>query len=285
MLKEAVLKTIRYFDAQEHCLTLIDVSKYLVRIPNEPRVFSLSEIQNALEKDLAGEVTSKEGFYFLQGREELVKRRLQNHYYASLRLKRVKKYLPFVRHLPFIASVSLGGSEAISNSKKGSDIDLLIITKSNRMWLGRLAITLYTQVLGMRRHGDLVADRFCLNHYISAPKLLDSDHNLYTTIEYISQIPIYGGEVFYEFLKNNLPWFKEYLHQPLFELKQTPPASPTKKFLEKLLANPAGDWLEKIAGKYQLGRIRIQEYIIVEQDELSFHPDSKGQQVLQKARI
>lgn len=286
MLKDAILKTLKYFDVQDHCLTLIDVSKYLLQQDGlEERQFALSEIQTALEKDLAAEVERQNGFYFLKGRQSLVQRRLQNHFYASVRLNRAKKYLPGLRFVPFVDAVSLGGSEAISNSKQGSDIDLLIITKPNRMWLGRLAVTAYFQVLGLRRHGGYIADRFCLNHYIAAPKHLQADHNLYTAIEYISQIPYYGGEVFYEFLQNNLTWFKEYLHQPRFELKQTPRAAVFKKFLEFVFANRFGDWLEKIAAKYQLRRIKIQDYITVEQDELSFHPGSKGQQVLKKAGI
>jgi len=286
MLKAAVLKTIQYFDVQDHCLTLLDISKYLLHIPEaDGRVFSLSEIQTVLDRDLSGEVQGADGFYFLRGRKELVQKRLQNNFYASKRLKRAKRFLPGVRHVPFIASVSLGGSEAISNSKQGSDIDLLIITKPNRMWLGRLAITVYFQLLGMRRHGKYVADRFCLNHYIAAPKTLDADQNIYTAIEYISQIPYFGGEVFYQFLQNNLGWFKKYLHQPLFELKETPPASAFKLFLEKLFSAGFGNWLENLAGKYQLSRIEIQDYITVEPDELSFHPGSKGQRVLKKAGI
>ena len=288
MLKEAVLKTIKYFDVQEHCLTLIEVSKYLVVIPGmEQRVFSLHEIQKVLEQDLIvpREVGQSQGFYFLRGRESLVENRLHDNFFAAKRFKRAKKFLPFVRFLPFVLSVSVGGSEAISNSKQGSDIDLLIITQPNRMWLGRLAITFYFQALGMRRHGALVADRFCLNHYIAMPKQLDNDQNLYTAIEYISQVPYFGGEVFYQFLQNNLSWIKDFLHQPQFELKQTPRAAGPKKLIEWIFVNSFGDFLDKAAGKFQLRRIQIQDYITVEPDELSFHPGSKGQQVLHKAQF
>jgi len=286
MLSEAVLRTVKYFDVQEHCLTLIEIGKYLLEVPGlERREYSLSEIQRALEQDLKSRISYDRGFYFLSGRESLVRKRLDDNFYASKRLRRARKFLPKTRHIPFVSAVSVDGSEAVSNSKQGSDIDLLIITQTNRIWLARLTVTFYFQTLGMRRHGKLIADRFCLNHYVATPKYLDSDHNLYTAVEYISQIPYFGGEVAYQFLQNNIGWIRQYLHQPYFEQKQTPAASVFKKFVEKIFANRFGDWLEKIAGVYQLSRIEIQDYITVEPDELSFHPGSKGQRVLKRAGL
>ena len=150
------------------------------------------------------------------------------------------------------------------------------------MWLARLFIAFYFQILGMRRHGNFVANRFCLNHYIERGKRLPSDHNLYTAVEYISQMPFFGGAAIYEFHKNNLDWIKKYLHQPQFELKQTPEPAAIQKFFEWLLGGRIGNFFEKLAAAYQLHRIRLQDYIIVENDELSFHPGSKGQQVLKR---
>jgi hypothetical protein len=44
-----------------------------------------------------------------------------------------------------------------------------------------------------------------------------------------------------------------------------------------------GSWLESAAGNFQERRIKVEDYITVSADELSFHPGSKGQQVLAKA--
>ncbi len=293
MLKDQILKTIKYFDIQDHCLTLLEIHKYL--LTSQPvaentennsadlEQYSLSNILNNLEGLVAKNLIQQHsGFYFISGRTDLVAKRLQNNFYATPRLKRAAKFLPFVRHIPFIRAVALTGSEALNNSKEGSDIDLLVLTKPGRIWLGRVFLTTYFQILGIRRHGDLVEDRFCLNHYIEEGKVISEDQNIYTAIEYVSLVPYFGAGEIYSFQKKNLNWIKKYLNQPQLVEYKTKKASGWQKALEVLLDNTVGDYLEKLAGKMQRRRIEVRENIVVAPDELAFHPGSKGQQVLSK---
>ena len=280
MLSQAVLETIRYFDVQDHCLTPLDISKYLLKTPGlQDRPFSIYEIIEVLDI-LKDDVSKHSGFYFLKGREELVTKRLQNNFYATKRLKRMKRYLPFVRHIPYVKAVGVGGSEALNNSKEGSDIDLLVITDNNRIWLARLFVTTYFQLLGMRRYKDNIADRFCLNHYLAEEKELAEDHNLYTAVEYASIVPYYGSDVLQQFHQKNYSWIKNFLAQPHFVKNDTPAPSQFKKAIEKTLDFTLGDWLNNFVGYFQRKKIQPLEHIIISDDELSFHPDSKGRRVL-----
>lgn len=302
-LADSVLKTVKYFDVQDHALTLLEITKYLIRAdqqeqpPKEQphaqpaegaRVAQAADVADAwqilqcIEKELSCSLEQKHGFYFLKGRSGLALRRLQNNFYATARLKLAKKYLSLARHLPFISAVALTGSEAISSSKQGSDIDLLVLTTKHRMFLGRIFISVYFQVLGLRRHGSFIENRFCLNHYIQEGKILKSDQNLYTAVEYISLIPFFGADSIYDFQQKNIAWVKKYLAQPNIVKYKTPPPSRFKRFVERIFSNSFGDFLESVAGKLQYKKIKIQEYITVENDELSFHPGSKGQMVLAK---
>jgi predicted nucleotidyltransferase len=285
MLDEIILKTLKYFDVQDHALTLLELRKYLLKIEGKSSAsYSVGQVLETLETSLKNSVIQKHGFYFLKGRESLVEKRLHNNFYASPRLKRAHKYLPGIRYIPFVSAVALTGSEALNNSKKGSDIDILVFVKSGRMWLARLCLSAYFQILGMRRHGQYVENRFCLNHYIQELKVLSDDRNLYTAVEYVSLIPFFGAEKIYEFQLLNLPWIKKFLLQPEIVSYKTAKASSFKVGLEKLFSGQVGNWLEKVVGLAQKNRIKIQEYILVETDELSFHPASKGQQVLKKYR-
>jgi predicted nucleotidyltransferase len=286
MLAVAILRTVKYFDSQEHALSLLDISKFLLKIPGlEDRPYSLREILIELESTLKDEVEEKSGFYFLKGREELVKKRLENYLYASPRLKRARKFLPFVRHLPFIEGVAMGGSEALSNSRRESDIDIFVLTTKGRTYLARVFFTAYFQILGMRRHGKHIANRFCLNHYAEEGKYLNEDHNLYTAVEYASFIPFFGGDKIYKFHMKNQDWIKQYLAQPLFVEVKTPPASGIKRGMEFLINILSGDRLENFAKKWQKKRIKPEEGIIVLDDELSLHPKSKGLQVLNRSSL
>lgn len=281
MLNNQIIKTLEYFDVQDHPLTLLELRAYLLRIDPEDKPASLHEISEALQT-LGGLVGQANGFYFLKDREVLSKRRLENNFYSTQRLKRAKKYLPGTRLVPFVSAVALTGSEAINNSKKGSDIDLLVLTEPDRIWTGRFFLTTYFQLFGVRRYGDNIENRFCLNHYIQKGKEVRSERHIYTAVEYVSLIPFYGSEKIYEFQKNNLPWVKDYLVQPQIVRYPDTTSSLFKKIIEALLSNPAGDLLENFLGNIQKNRIKIQDSVVVEDDELSFHPGNKGRQVLEK---
>ena len=240
----------------------------------------MEAIQKILEKDLQAAVKFNSGFYFLPSRDDLVARRLENNFYAVKRLKRVARFLKHTRFIPFVDAVALTGSEALSNSKEGSDIDLLVLVQPNRIWLGRLFVSAFFQIFGVRRHDDKVQDRFCLNHYLASNKIIDHDRNIYTAVEYASLIPFFGGEKIYDFQQNNLHWIEGLLHQPEFFKYSTPKSAKVKRAFERLCANRFGDFLENIIGRPQKRRITLREHITVIDDELSFHPGSKGQQVL-----
>ncbi len=317
-----IIKTIKYFDLQDHCLTLVEISKYFLRdndcgasagapagsaahadsaavagsaahvssaahadstAPAGPAAgaeIPLSEILNFLET--SPEISTEYGFYFLKGREDLARQRLENNFFAAKRFKRAKKYLPFLRHMPFIRGAALSGSEAMGNSRPDSDIDLFILAKKNRVWLARLFATAYFQILGMRRHGKKISDRFCLNHYVGEGKYLDKDQNLYTAVEYVSLIPYFGGRAIFEFQKRNIGWIRNYLRQPHICYCETAEHSIFQKIFEFLLGGFIGSALERLARFFEKARIRSLPGIIIEEDELSFHPQSKGQQVLRR---
>ncbi len=252
-MQEQVLATVRYFDVQDHPVTLLEVWKYLLAGQASA---TIGEVLAVLSGELAGTVETLNGFYFLTGRSSLVAQRLRNNFYATPRLKRASRYLRHVRHVPFIEAVALTGSEALANSKHGSDIDLFIITQPRRMWLGRLAITVYFQLTGLRRHGVHVADRFCLNHYVAGSHCLGSDHNVYTAVEYTSLIPYFGGGATYEFQRQNLGWISEYLQQPYVVEYKTQGSSKIARGVESIFANRFGDWLDAAVGRLQAAALK-----------------------------
>ncbi|MDB4939619.1 MAG: hypothetical protein JWO40_44 [Candidatus Doudnabacteria bacterium] len=279
-LNNQIVKTLEYFNVQDHPLTLLEIYKYLLNVSADNKQATLLEIQQILPT--LSEVEHAKGFYFLKGRAEIAKRRLENNYYSTFRLKRAKKYLPRVRFVPFVNAVALTGSEAINNSKQGSDIDLLVLTAPGRIWTARLFLTAYFQIFGVRRHGKFVENRFCLNHYVQNGKNVGRERHVYTAVEYVSLIPFYGADQIYKFQQNNLEWIKNYLIQPQLVKYPDLATSRVKVFMERLLHGKVGDYLEKLIGKMQQSRIHIQDSIVIEPDELSFHPGNKGRQILER---
>jgi hypothetical protein len=290
MLSQRILSTLRFFDLQDLPLSLLELEKYLLvemaNVPepdnHQPSLDSITsdQILRSLQYELVGKVETSQGFYFLSGRKNIVKHRQENYLYGIERERRITRFATGLRHIPFIRGAALTGSQALGLQKNTSDIDLFIITDPKFLWLSRTLVTAYFHILGMRRFGKKIVNRFCLNHYISGPKEITKLKNLYTASEYIKIRPLVYEQGIREFQRKNEAWLKGFFPNwqipPFQEQKQ----SGAQKIIEKLFSGRFGLWLESKLKNWQLPKIRQEEFIIVEEDELSFHPQSKQQSLL-----
>jgi predicted nucleotidyltransferase len=299
MLKDRITDTLKFFDLQNWPLTLVELHRFLIADMEALKAkldskwelrpgaggngedVPLDKVLLSLDSDCRNFVSEVKGFYCVKGREKIIHDRIKNYAFGLRREKLIKKYTGMLRHVPFVRGVALGGSQAMGNQKEDSDIDLLIITDKKFLFLGRLFVTLYFQLTGKRRHGKLIVNRFCLNHYLSWPKPLTNYQNLYTAMEYGRLRPLVYGQSIFQYQKNNEPWIRQFF--PSWQPAQLGDEGQSKcqKAAEMFLNNPLGLSLEKIIGKLQLAKIENQEFIVVLPDELSFHPDSKQQYLLE----
>jgi hypothetical protein len=309
MLKERILLTLKFFDLQDYPVTLLELHKFLLaniqilrtRIntdwdlidesAGDNQIADIDEVVKCLDEECQNEVQQKNGFYCLRGRVNIIDRRLANYIYGIKRERRIRRFIGGLKYLPFVRGAALAGSQAMGQEKTDSDIDLLIIVDPKFLWFGRTVVTFYFQILGMRRHGKKIADRFCLNHYLAGVKKINQLRNLYTAWEYAKLRPLINQDAVEEFQEKNGQWIKMFF--PNFEL---PPAPSLKKRgsailssdgqsslqikLERMLNGKFGQWLEIKLKNWQLPKIRKEEFILVLDDELSFHPQSKQRELL-----
>jgi len=329
MLKNRIVSSLKFFDLQDYPVTLLELYKFLLadignlknqintswelinQSADDNQKVAIDQIARCLDSECKAEVEQKNGFYCLRGRTDIIDQRLANYIYGIKRERRIRKFIGGLKYLPFVRSAALAGSQAQGVQKPGSDIDLLIIVEPKFLWLGRTAVTAYFQVLGMRRHGKKIADRFCLNHYLAGIKTIGELKNLYTAWEYAKLRPLVYSSVIEGFQERNGAWIKMFFpnfekDQPLcpsdalraspLKRGELPPSlklrrtsrgiadepSSLQKFLEHLLSGKFGQWLEIKLKNWQLPKIRKEEFILVLEDELSFHPQSKQRELLQR---
>ncbi|QQS23048.1 nucleotidyltransferase domain-containing protein [bacterium] len=312
MLSERILSTIKFFDLQDYPLTSFEVWRYLVSDLSalKSRIDGTYELPLDLPEGTGsvvhfdtllanldilckeGKLVSKHGFYALNkeqvngsvivnsGDTNLIDKRLQAYRYGLRREKLMRRYIGFTRHLPFVRGISLAGSQAFGLQRPTSDIDLLIITDSRFMWLARIFLSVYFQVLGVRRHGKKIINRFCLNHYIANTREVDAERNLYKAMEYAKLRPLVYPQTTRQFQKANEKWIKVFFPNANFNTDLHEPQSVVQAFWELLLNHRAGLWLERQLGQIQLKRIKQDKFIFVKDDELSFHPESKHEALL-----
>jgi predicted nucleotidyltransferase len=155
------------------------------------------------------------------------------------------KLVDILRLIPGILMVAITGSVAIKNAKPNDDIDLLIITKPNQLWISRPIFLLFLSLFFSRRHpGDnpnkIKQSSFCPNLWLdtsdlSVPK---SRRNIYTAHEVLQIKPIYDRHGTYQkFLLAN-SWSSKYLANAYQKTKSKKTQNNTKKSLDSKLIAP-----------------------------------------------
>jgi predicted nucleotidyltransferase len=287
MLKDRILLTLRFFDELQTAVTLEELHKFLFNeaeaLNFDPKTYevssdislpekvSVNQISDVLKTELADQIEMQGGLICLRARNFLIKDRLNNLVYQQHREKLISRFLPMLRYLPFVRGVAVGGSHTLGPNRKESDIDLLIIVDENFLWLSRILITAYFQLTGHRRYSTKIANRFCLNHYLAGPRIVDRERDPYNAMEYLRLVGKIYPQQIAAFIQNNLFWIRNFF--PNYELAEitNQRRSYIQLILEILFRNPLGRLLNRKLGQWQLRRINPQEAAIVSEKELSFH--------------
>ena len=302
MLKQRILSTLKFFDLQGIPLTLLELHRFLLGDAGRMALsqdgtwelfkdaplgggggeqVGLDALLSCLQNDCAGEAGNTLGYYHFFGRQEIAHRRLSNYFFGLKRERRIRRFLYFLRHIPFVRGVGIGGSQSLGQQKSTSDIDLFIVTAPGYMWFARTLISAYFQIFGMRRHGKKIQGRFCLNHYVAGAKPVSRERNLYKAMEYARLRPAVYAQGVAGFLEKNRNWISIYFPN-FFPDAGKEKQSFAQKVLEAFLKNPFGLALERVLGFFQKLKIRQDEFIFVLPDELSSHPHSQHRVLLSR---
>jgi predicted nucleotidyltransferase len=212
-LEKAIVNAIAFFDMFDFPLTSMEIWKYA----KVSRKAGPMEIIKILESgNLNNIVEHKNGFYFLQGRREIIESRLKRYIFTGRKFRRVLWVAKIFRFIPWIKMIAVSNVIGAHNLKDESDIDLFIITKAKRVWVTRFFCNSLMQVLGLRPKKGDVRDKICLNFYVSEEaldlrKLMLNDNDAYFIYWLASLIPVYEVDNMYKrFIQAN-SWIREYL--------------------------------------------------------------------------
>ena len=243
--REAVLRTLAYFDIFNYPLTREEIQQFLViRFP----AGKLEELLLQMMADKS--IFLQNGFYSLQENILLAHRRREGNQRAKKLLAQAQNIGRFLFQFPFVKAVGVSGSLSKNFADEKADIDFFIITKANRLWLARSIMHLYkklTYLVGRQHY-------YCMNYYIDEEALELEERNIYTAIELKTLLPLTGEYAFRQLFKNN-GWTNEWFPQCEFRQQDAKDPSPSvlKRFAEWMFSNKIGDWiddqLQKITAK------------------------------------
>lgn len=248
-LKLAIFKVLAWFDLFDYPLTAYEIWQYLeIKIDLGGLLVFLNS------ENVKIHWQEKNGFYFLYGHEEIIATRLARYNYADRKFKIALRVSAWFRILPFVKMIAVANLVGSHNLREGSDIDLFIITSSQRIWLSRLFCAGLAKVLHLRPNRKTKRDKICLSFYVSEDNLdlgnlrLDKD-DFYFNYWLAGLAPIYDQAGTYNKFTQANVWLNQVFPNFIW-----PQANP-RRFLKsvKLFAdNKAFSSLESLARRWQL---------------------------------
>ena len=268
MLQEAIVQTVAYVDVFDYPLTADEIHRYLIGVhANQPTIHRLLTNGRFISQHLH----QRQGYFTLPGRENIITTRQRRAAIAQRLWPSAIHYGRLMAALPFVCMVTITGSLAVNNAEEDADIDYLIVTENDRLWLARAFIILLVR-LAARRGIPL-----CPNYIISHRALPLTEHTLYTAHELMQMIPIAGLEIYQQLLQQN-QWTTQFLpnalHPPISPFQITPqtavPQPISRRFIETSLHNPLGDKLEQWEMQRKIRKFQHQSK---NTSEVAFSPD------------
>ncbi len=119
----------------------------------------------------------------------------------------------YLKQIPWIEMVALTGSVSAFNAEEHSDIDILIVTKPDRLFLSRFFLVAILKLIGVYWSPQKPAGTICPNILLSSDALAWNikDRNIYIANEISLLYPLfYRHNCYFDFLKQN-GWVNNYL--------------------------------------------------------------------------
>lgn len=188
-LPSSQIKSILYHDIFDYPLNRIDIERWVVG----------ERVKRADRKK--NKVTFKKGFYFLEGRDSIIKKRIENERFSKGKIRKAKSAAKLLGVIPWIGMIGITGSLAMKNANKFSDIDLMFIVNRGTLWTTRIVVNILLMVFGFsvrRFGGGDEKDKLCLNIWLDDSDMLWRKKNTFTAHEIAQVVPLVNKNKTYE---------------------------------------------------------------------------------------
>ncbi|MBI2430256.1 MAG: hypothetical protein HYV29_15945 [Ignavibacteriales bacterium] len=225
MLSKNILKTVVYFDLFDYPLTAEQLFAFLPQ--NSVSVDVVKRTAEILVSK--SELVKEREFFFLPTRKkDIVDRRTDEERYARRMLTIARLFSSFIKRFPFVRAIFLTGSLSKNVVDRSGDIDFMIVTAPNRVWICRTLLTAFRKIFlfGSKKY-------FCTNYYVTANGFSHQRRNLYAAIEVVTTKAVWNESAFDEFQSSNV-WTKEFLPNSCIEPDKRLLISPSRSFFQRV---------------------------------------------------
>lgn len=216
-LRARVLLTVSYSAVFSWPLTLEEIQRRLLACHRHSDSDTKSEEESfrVITQLLKEGLLLKEGeLITLKAHPHTFKIRQEAELRAAKKWVEVRRFVKLVSWLPWLEAIFVTGSLAVNHTKKNDDIDFLLITKKNRLWLARPIVTVLTLLVGKGRlYGFHAENSWCLNmwlekDYLSLP---EDQRSIYTAYELFQAVSVWEREGVEDMMRRENGWVGKYL--------------------------------------------------------------------------
>jgi hypothetical protein len=268
--QQAILTTVLYSDIFSFPLTKEELWKFLIA----RKKISRAEFEKSL-RSLSKIIVSQNNYYCLSGREDSIAKRIRNIPEVEKKMHRAGLIAEKLSQIPSIVFIGISGGLAVGNAQQDDDIDLVIITKKNTLFVSRLLVLSLLQQLGVRRTRKQkdTADMICVNLLFDETALswFGNFQDIYTAREIAQMVPIFERDNTYQkFLLAN-SWIESFLPNiALSSLQKQGVSKKRESRFSKLFLNLFFESLTRFLQMSMMKRHRSIE--TVSKHVLAFHP-------------
>lgn len=283
-LRRSLVATLSYFDLFDYPLTLAELMRHRYRFPDErPGAdWSAADVLAALDDAAFG---TKDGHWFLAGREGTVGTRARRFRLAERKLARARRVASFLRFLPSVRLIAVCNSLAIANADVESDIDLFVVARPGTLWATRFAVVSALALLGLRPNDRSHADKVCMSFFVSEEctdlsRCALAPEDTYLRYWIATLLPLYDAGGTYDRFVGANAWVADRL--PGFRATDVAAAVPPAPRWARVFA-PLVAALERPARRFQMrafpGEIarlaNLDSRVMVSDDILKFHVNDR----------
>jgi hypothetical protein len=280
-LLEAIQWTLLYGSIFDYPLTRDELYRYLMA-PGGRR----AEVEQAIDDALArtdGMETDGQ-FLYPAGRSDTVTTRLKRGCIAHQSWKRARFYARLIWALPYVRMVAVTGALAMNNVEKDDDIDFLIVTEANRLWMTRGMILLLARLAHVR------GDTLCPNYMVTSRALQLEQRDAYTAHELAQMATIHGRQVAVRLWAENA-WCRDFLPNARLRVDEVVDARlpwilvASKVLGRAVLDLPVGNLIERWEQRRKIARLSREAPVQAREtrytaDVCKGHADGHGRRVM-----
>ena len=290
-MEKAVLKTLIYSDIFDYPLNLSEIHKWLIgplagRAERKVTPREIEKVLKILVKKR--KIKSEKNYFSLYKSNGIVLKRKRRQKQSEIYKGRVKIIAHMLKIIPWIKLVGISGGLSMENADKKDDIDLILVTSKNRLWLSRLLTLCFLNILGQRRKVDQkdVAGKICCNIILEEDNLEQNRKDLYTAHEVLQMKPFMVRDGIYSKYLTDNDWVFKFLPnwvgEQVFGMKHEVYRDKTFHTLYSILYTLA-DKIEILAKKFQLSIMKTPKGMErIQEGALYFHPNDIREKILKE---